>query len=52
VQVKLTAAGIRFLKHNKGRKLAVALDATVKGGKSSSRHTTLGIAATRKPTQR
>jgi hypothetical protein len=44
VKIVPTSAGVQFLTAAKGHKLAVALDATVIGGKSSSRHTTLGVA--------
>ncbi len=47
VKIQPTVAGLRFLKHARGHKLAVALDATVRGGKSRSKHTTLGVAATK-----
>jgi hypothetical protein len=48
VKIKLTAAGLRFLNGAKKHKLAVALDTTVKGANSSSKNTTLGVAATAK----
>jgi hypothetical protein len=41
VKIKLTAPGLRFLEDATAQKLAITLDATVKGGKSSSKHTTL-----------
>jgi Putative Ig domain len=45
MKIKLTAAGLRFLKGAKKQKLAVVFDATVKGANSSSKNTTLGVAA-------
>jgi hypothetical protein len=48
VKIKLTVAGQQFLKAAGSHKLSVAVDATVKGGRSSSQDTTLGVAATAK----
>jgi large repetitive protein len=45
VKIVQTVAGLQFLKAAKGHKLAVTLDATVIGGKSSSKHATLSAAA-------
>jgi hypothetical protein len=47
VEIKLTLAGLRFLKDARKHELAVTLNATVSGGKSRSKHTTLGGTATR-----
>ena len=44
VKIKLTVAGQRFLELAAKHKLAVTFDATVKGGRSSSQRTTLGVA--------
>jgi Putative Ig domain len=44
VKIVPTSVGLQFLNAATGHKLAVALDATVIGGKSSSKHTTLGVA--------
>ena len=48
VKMMLTAAGVHFLNDAKGHKLAVALDATVIGGKSISKRTMLGVTPVRK----
>ena len=48
VKVKLTAAGLRFLQGAKHQRLAVVLDATVKGGKSTSKHTTIHAATAKR----
>ena len=48
VKIKLTAAGLRFLKGAKTHKLAVVLDATVRGENSSSKNTTIRAAASAK----
>ena len=41
VKIKLTAAGLKFLKDAKSRRLSVVLDVTVKGGMSTSKRTTV-----------
>ncbi len=51
-RVKLTAAGLKFLQDAKYQRLAVVLVATVKGGKSTSKHTTIHAATISKKSQR
>ncbi len=41
VKIKLTAAGLKWLKDAKKHQLSVVLEATVKGGKSTSKRTTI-----------
>jgi Domain of unknown function (DUF5127)/Domain of unknown function (DUF4965)/Domain of unknown function (DUF1793)/Domain of unknown function (DUF4964) len=41
VKIKLTAAGLKFLKDAKSHRLSVLLDVTVKGGMSTSKRTTI-----------
>jgi hypothetical protein len=48
VKIKPTVAGRGFLSSARNHNLAVALDATVRGERSSSQYTTLGVAATAK----
>ena len=45
VKIKLTAAGLKWLKDAKKHQLSVVLEATVKGGKSTSKRTTIHAAA-------
>jgi hypothetical protein len=48
VRIKLTPAGLRFLKDAKNNHLRVVVEATVIGGKSTSKHTTIHPAAASK----
>ncbi len=44
VKIKLTAVGLKLLRNAKHRRLSVVISATVKGGKSTSKRTTLHAA--------
>jgi len=52
VKVKLTAAGLKFLEDAKHQRLSAVLDATVVGGKSTSKRTTIHAAITKNKSQR
>jgi hypothetical protein len=47
VKIKLTAAGLKFLKDARDHRLSVVLQATVTGGKSTSKRTTIHTSAVR-----
>jgi hypothetical protein len=47
VKIKLTAAGLKFLKGARDHRLSVVLQATVTGGKSTSKRTTIHTSAVR-----
>jgi hypothetical protein len=51
VKVKLTAAGLKFLTDAKHQRLSAVLDATVVGGKSTSKRTTIHAASSKKKNQ-